>query len=86
MPFDFITPEYETEQLYTWVRDVAQDLCPECGEPVGFCYLICSRSEGHYSVEREREDTLYNDSLSQAEWMGQAVREFERVHGTPYVS
>lgn len=76
----------EHESLYTWVRDVACSTCPECGEPTGFCYFICSRSLSHYSAAREREDSLANDALSHDEWFRLGVAQWEAVHGEPYVS
>lgn len=75
------TPTYEIEALYTWVRDVAQDLCPECGEPKGFCYSLCSHSPDYYSAEQEREDTLYNDSLPYDAWFALSVVHYEAIHG-----
>jgi hypothetical protein len=76
----------QEERDYTFARDIVQAFCPECGEPVGYCYLICPRSPDGYSLEREREDTLYHDSLSRDEWFRLAVNQYEAVHGEPYVS
>lgn len=58
--------------------------CPECGgDP---CYSICPANPDYYSPEREREDALYNDSLSDSEWFSAAARQYERAHGEPYCS
>ena len=75
------TPEYEIEQQYTWVRDVAQSTCPTCGEPTGFCYLQCPNSPEYYSPEREREDALFEDSLPHSTWFSEAVRQYDRIYG-----
>lgn len=60
--------------------------CPECGSDPGECYFICSHSPHYYSVEQEREDTNWNDSLSQSEWFSLAVQQYEQVHEEAYVS
>jgi hypothetical protein len=58
--------------------------CPECGgDP---CYTLCPANPDYYSAEREREDSLYNDSLSESEWRSAAMAEYEREHGEPYCS
>ncbi len=62
---------------------VAPD-CPQCG--ANPCYFICENSPHFYSPEREREDALYHDSLSYDQWFREAVAQYERVHGEPYVS
>jgi len=58
--------------------------CPNCG--ANPCYHQCPNSPHYYSAEREREDALYNDSLSHDEWFRQAVAQYEMAHGEPYVS
>lgn len=68
------------------VETIHPQACPECGSDPGECYYICSRSLHFYSPEREREDALFHDSLSQSEWFSLAVRQYEQVHGEPYVS
>lgn len=68
------------------VETVHPQACPECGSDPGECYFICPNSPRYYSAEQEREDSLFNDSLSQSEWFSQAVRQYEQVHGEPYVS
>jgi len=60
--------------------------CPECGSPGDACYFLCSRSPHYYSPEREREDSLFEDSLPQSTWFAMAVRQYEQVHGEAYVS
>jgi hypothetical protein len=58
--------------------------CPTCGgDP---CYLQCPDNPNYYSAEREREDALWNESLSDGEYMSLAVREYERGHGEPWCS
>src|SRR4051812_26821975 len=52
--------------------------CPICG--MKRCYNICPNSRHYYSPEREREDSLFNDSLSQSEWFSAAVRQYEAEH------
>lgn len=58
--------------------------CPVCG--TNPCYSQCPESPNYYSPEREREDALFNDSLSYDQWFREAVRQYEQVHGEPYVS
>jgi hypothetical protein len=58
--------------------------CKTCGgDP---CYKLCPDNPDYYSPEQEREDSLYNDSLSDSEWMSAAVRQYEAEHGEPYCS
>ena len=65
-------------------RAVIAPPCSYCG--ANPCYHICPNSPRYYSPEREREDTLYSDSLSYDQWFREAVDQYERVHGEPYVS
>jgi len=73
----------EADREY-YFRHVECPDCPECG--ANPCYNLCPRSPEYYSPEREREDALYNDSLSYDQWFREAVAQYERVHGEPYVS
>jgi hypothetical protein len=58
--------------------------CPECGgDP---CYRICPANPDYFSQEQERENTLWNESLSDSEYRSLAMREYEEGHGEPYVS
>jgi hypothetical protein len=56
--------------------------CSVCGEVV--CRSLCPNSPDYYSPEREREDSLYNESLSESEWMSAAAAQYEREHGEPW--
>jgi hypothetical protein len=58
--------------------------CSNCGADP--CYSICPNSPDYYSPEQEREDSFWNESLSQGEYMSLATQEYEREHGEPYVS
>lgn len=60
--------------------------CRSCGSAGGCCFFLCPCSPHYYSPEREREDAMFNDSLSHSEWFSAAVRQYEAVHGEPYVS
>jgi len=48
--------------------------------------MLCPNSPHYYSPEREREDSLYEDSLPYSTWFAEAVRQYEQVKGEPYVS
>ena len=62
-------------------------LCPNCSNcGTNPCSFQCFNSPHYYSPEREREDALFNDSLSYDQWFREAVSQYERVHGEPYVS
>lgn len=58
--------------------------CANCGDEP--CYMLCFNHPAYYSAEQEREDTLYEDSLPHDTWFRMAISQYERVHGTPYVS
>lgn len=58
--------------------------CPTCGSDP--CFLQCPENPHYLTPEREKEDALYEDSLSQSAWYSEAVKQYERVHGEPYVS
>jgi hypothetical protein len=68
----------------SWFRTILAPDCSYCGSNP--CYSICPNSPDYYSPEREREDALFNDSLSYDMWFREAVAQYERVHGEPYVS
>lgn len=71
-------------EIDTYFRTVVAPDCPNCG--ANPCYLLCPCSPGYYSAEREMQDSLYEDSLSQSEWMSLAVAQYEAVHGEAYCS
>jgi len=73
----------QTERDEHFRQTVTPD-CPRCG--ANPCYSICENSPNYYSPEREREDALFNDSLSYDAWFREAVAQYERVHGEAYVS
>ena len=58
--------------------------CATCGTDP--CSLQCPNSPHYLSPEREKADALLNDSLSYDQWFREAVDQYERVHGEPYVS
>lgn len=77
--------EIREQFLATTVAVVtAPALCSNCGASP--CYSLCHNSPNYYSPEQEREDSLYNDSLSHDQWFRLAVDQYERVHGVAYCS
>jgi hypothetical protein len=82
---DVITQTFwasEDEQFESWLTDVVGHVhCRVCGSPSGLCYRICPNHPEAYTAEREREDALWQESLSQGEYMSLAVAAYERAHG-----
>lgn len=70
-----IKTEYEAAVLLFRPR------CPSCGMLEGECYFLCPNSLNYYSAEREREDSLFEDSLPYSTWFSMAVRQYESVYG-----
>ena len=58
--------------------------CSNCGADP--CYSLCPNSPHYYSPEQERADSDWQDSLSESEFTALAHRQYEQVHGEPYVS
>jgi hypothetical protein len=72
----------EAEQFESWIDDVVGHVhCRVCGSPGGVCYRICPNHPDAISPEREREEALWQESLSDGEYMSLAVAEYERAHG-----
>lgn len=72
----------ETEQFQSWIADVVGHVhCGICGSPHGRCYLLCPNSPGYYSAEQEREESLWQESLSDGAYLSLAVAQYERENG-----
>lgn len=83
--------EWAAAQLADALAEAEAEVDPDDPEPCEYCggdpcYHLCPNSPHFYSPEREKEDALYNDSLSYDQWFREAVDQYERVHGEPYVS
>lgn len=65
----------EEELRDSWLLDVA-GICPDCLSST--CYFFCPRSPLYYSPEREYEDDLRQERMSDSEW--RAAAEYERFH------
>lgn len=77
------TVEWATagERHESWIAYVVQAECVYCGSPYGHCYFICPNSPEYCSPERERADALWQEALSDGEYMSIAVSQYEREHG-----
>lgn len=55
--------------------------CPECGSDPGHCYFICPNHPEYFTAEQEKEEALWQEGLSDSEYMSLAVSQYEAIYG-----